>query len=72
MAVRVTPTIFMEIIIALVAAVWAFSFVLDALDTHWDAAAYNNIFMVVVGSGVFTSAISRMVVRKNGHNEDDK
>lgn len=59
MAIRVSSLTFMEIIVGLVAVVWAVSFLLDAVDPSWDGAQYNNIFMVIVGSGVFSSAISR-------------
>lgn len=54
---NITPTMFAEIIVGSVTVVWVMSFVANLLTPQYDPSAYNNIFMVVVGSGLGVTAL---------------
>lgn len=59
-----TPTVFSEIIVGAVTVVWVMSFIANLLTPQYDPSAYNNIFMVVVGSGLGVTALIHKL--KNG------
>jgi hypothetical protein len=61
---HITPTLFAEIIVGAVTGVWIMSFVANLLTPQYDPSAYNNIFMVVVGSGLGVTALASKF--KNG------
>jgi hypothetical protein len=71
MAFRITPSIFAEVIVAIVTAVWATSFVVGIINSQFDSSQYNNIFMVIAGSGVFAAAFTHKL-GSSGHDGDDK
>lgn len=70
--VRVNAVLFMEIIIAAVTLVWMLSFIAAVIDPGYDGSQYNNIFMVVVGSGVFASAVNRHTTTGGKSNDDSQ
>lgn len=64
---RITPMAFVEIFIGIVTLVWGTSFIIGIIDPHFDTSPYNNIFMVVAGSGVFAAAFTQ---RLGGYSND--
>jgi predicted tellurium resistance membrane protein TerC len=49
---------FIEIIIGVVTFVWTASFFADIFSENYDASQINNIFLVVVGSGMLTRTLA--------------
>lgn len=72
MALRLASSVFAEVIVAIVTVVWATSFVIGILNPHFDSSQYNNIFMVIAGSGVFAAAFTHHKIGGNGHDSNDK
>lgn len=65
---RITPVTFVEMFIGVVTSVWAASFVVGVVNPHFDTSQYNNIFMVVAGSGVLAAAFSQRLAKHTDSN----